>query len=79
MLRMVDFNGDLSSASVVTDGLRFTYESTARALAVLNARPKKFEIDGAPHEPALLPTLLPAGPGFVLTLPKGHHVVQLTL
>jgi hypothetical protein len=74
-LRMVDFNGDLSSASVVTDGLRFTYESTARALAVLNARPKKFEIDGAPHEPALLPS----GPGFVLTLPKGHHVVQLML
>jgi hypothetical protein len=79
MLRMVDFNGDLASASVVTDGLRFTYESTARALAVLNARPKKLEIDGAPHDPALVPTLVPAGPGFVLTLPRGHHVVQLTL
>jgi hypothetical protein len=78
-LRMVDFNGDLGSASVVTNGLRFTYESSARALAVLNARPKKFEIDGAPHEPALFPTLLPAGPNFVLTLPRGHHVVQLTL
>ncbi len=79
MLRMVDFNGDLASASVVTDGLRFTYESSARALAVLNARPKKLEIDGAPHDPALVPTLLPSGPSFVLTLPRGHHVVQLTL
>ncbi len=72
---MVDFNGDLRTASVVTDGLRFTYESSARALAILNARPRKFEIDGAPHDPILHPS----GQGFVLTLPRGHHVVQLML
>ena len=52
-LRMTDFNGDLRSASVVTDGLRFSYESSARALALLNARPRKFEIDGAPGDPKL--------------------------
>ncbi len=50
---MVDFNGDLRSASVIPDGLRFTYESSARALALLNARPRKLEIDGAPSDPKL--------------------------
>ena len=74
-LRVVDFNGDLRSASVTTDGLRFTYESSARALALLNARPRKLEIDGAPSDPKLRES----GPTFVLTLPRGKHVVQLTL
>jgi hypothetical protein len=74
-LRMVDFSGDLRSASVITDGLRFTYSSSARALALVNARPRKLEIDGAPSTPKLGPS----GAGFVLTLPKGEHVVQLTL
>jgi len=75
VLRMVDFNGDLRSASVITDGLRFTYESSARALALLNARPGKLEIDGAPSDPKLGES----GPSFVLTLPRGKHVVQVTL
>src|ERR1700722_8837626 len=75
LLRMVDFNGDLRSASVVTDGLRFSYGSSARALALLNARPRKLEIDGAPSDPKLRES----GPSFVLTLPRGKHVVQLTL
>jgi hypothetical protein len=74
-LLMVDFNGDLRSASAVADGLRFAYQSSARALALLNARPRKFEIDGAPSDPKLRES----GSGFVLTLPRGQHVVQLTL
>jgi hypothetical protein len=74
-LRMTDFNGDLRSASVVNDGLRFTYQSAARALALLNARPRKLEIDGS----AIDPKLLESGHGFILTLPRGQHVVQLTL
>src|SRR3984957_19501781 len=74
-LRMTDFNGDLRSASVVGDGLRFSYTSAARALALLNVRPRKFELDGAPGEPKLRES----GPGFILTLPRGEHVVQLTL
>ena len=72
---MIDFNGDLRSAGVINDGLRFTYESSARALALLNARPRKIELDGAPSNPKLGA----AGRGFVLTLPRGQHVVQLTL
>jgi hypothetical protein len=74
-LRMTDFNGDLRSASVVGDGLRFSYASAARALALLNVRPRKFELDGAPGDPKLRES----GSGFLLTLPRGEHVVQLTL
>jgi len=74
-LRMIDFSADLRSASVVNDGLRFTYSSSARAFALLNGRPKKIEIDGAPGNPKLSPS----GAGYVVTLPHGQHVVQLTL
>jgi hypothetical protein len=75
VLKMIDFNGDLRSASVVPDGLRFSYESSSRALAIVNARPRKLEIDGAPCDPKPVES----GAGFVLTLPRGQHVVQLTL
>ena len=74
-LRMVDFNGDLRSASVIPDGLRFSYGSSARALALLSARPRKLEIDGAPSDPKLGES----GTSFILTLPRGQHVVELTL
>ena len=74
-LRVVDFNGDLRSATVATDGLRFSYESSARALALLNARPRKVEIDGASKDPILRES----GANYVLTLPRGPHVVHLTL
>ncbi len=33
-LRMVDFNGDLKSAGMITDGLHFPYASAARALCL---------------------------------------------
>jgi hypothetical protein len=72
-LRMTDFNGDLRSASTIGDGLRFTYTSSARALALVNKRPHKFELDGA----SVAPKLDAAGSEFVLTLPRGQHVVQL--
>jgi hypothetical protein len=65
----------LRSASTVGDGLRFAYASSARALALLSARPRKIEIDGAPGNPKLGA----AGAGFVLTLPRGQHVVLLSL
>jgi hypothetical protein len=74
-LRMLDFNGDLRSASVTSDGFRFSYGSSARALALLNARPRKLEIDGTRSDP----TLRESGSGYVLTLPRGEHLVQLTL
>lgn len=74
-LRIADFSADLRAASVVGNGLRFSYASSARAFAVLTGHPRKFEIDGAPCDPKLLQS----GANFVLTLPRGEHVVQLTL
>jgi hypothetical protein len=75
VLRIADFNGDLRSASVLTDGLRFSYGSSARALALLNTRPSKLEIDGARKDFELRES----STGFLLTLPRGEHVVHLTL
>jgi hypothetical protein len=72
--RMLDFNGDLRSASASAAGLEFSYQSNARAMAVLSVRPHKLEIDGAVVEQ----TVLESGANFVLTLPRGQHVVQLT-
>jgi len=73
-LRVVDFNGELHSANVSTQGLKFSYKSHARALALLNARPRGIEIDGA----VVAEKLSESGASFVLSLPRGQHVVQLT-
>jgi hypothetical protein len=54
--------------------LQFSYQSNARALAVLNARPSKIEVDGA-LDAEKLPE---SGASFVLSLPRGQHVVLLT-
>ncbi len=73
-LRVVDFNGELHSANASTQGLQLSYQSNARALALLSARPRSIEIDGA-----VTPEKLPeSGASFVLSLPRGQHVVQLT-
>jgi hypothetical protein len=73
-LRIVDFNGELGSANASSQGLQFSYQSNARALAVLNARPSKIEVDGT-LDGEKLPE---SGASFVLSLPRGQHVVLLT-
>jgi|HubBroStandDraft_5_1064220.scaffolds.fasta_scaffold09419_2 hypothetical protein len=74
VLRIVDFNGNLHSANASAQDLQFSYQSNARAIATLNARPRKIEIDGA----IAGEKLSEAGASFVLTLPRGQHVVTLT-
>lgn len=74
-LRISDFSGELRTATALNDGLRFSYDSSARVFAVLNARPAKLQIDGAATDPQVRD----CGAGFLLTLPRGQHVVQLTL
>jgi hypothetical protein len=69
-LVVLDFNGDLKSAKVITDGLEFAYQSSARALATLEHAPRKVEIDGAEVKPEMI--------GNVLILPRGQHLVTLT-
>jgi hypothetical protein len=72
-LRVVDFNGELHSANSSAKGLELSYQSNSRALAMLNTRPRKVEIDGA----LFTERLLGSGAGFVLSLPRGQHIVQL--
>jgi hypothetical protein len=69
-LEVTSFNGDLKSARVRADAVDLGYESDARALAVLSARPQAVEVDGAPIQPAM------AGP-LTLALPKGRHRVTI--
>jgi hypothetical protein len=73
-LQMVDFNGELDSANSSAQGMQFSYVSKARAIAVLNARPHRIEIDGAVVDEKLSAS----GADFVLSLPRGQHILQLT-
>ena len=73
-VRMLDFNGNLNSANVSEAGLRFSYQSNARAVAVLNLRPTKLEIDGA----VSAEKAQESGASFVVMLPRGQHFVQIT-
>jgi hypothetical protein len=72
-IRMLDFNGNLRSANVSPAGLQFSYQSNTRAVAVLNARPGKLEIDGSASDQEILES----GPNFVVMLPRGQHLVQI--
>jgi hypothetical protein len=72
-VRIVDFNGDLRSASASSKGLTISYQSAARALAILSIRPSRVEIDGA----VASPLILESGKGYVLVLPRGQHFVEI--
>ncbi len=73
-LRLADFNGELRTASVIPGGIEFSYQSSSRALAVVERKPSRIEIDGAeaPVEGVDSPA------GFVLFLPRGQHLVAVT-
>jgi hypothetical protein len=73
-VRMLDFTGNLRSANASTTGLQFSYQSNARAVAVVNMRPRKLEIDGTVAQP----DVLESGANFAVMLPRGQHVVQIT-
>src|SRR5579883_3419078 len=68
-LLLLDFNGELTSASVSTDSIQLAYRSSGRALAILERAPQGVEIDGVDAHP---PT-----DGNVLVLPRGQHIVLL--
>jgi hypothetical protein len=70
-LRVLDFNGDLTMATATSAGVEFAYQSSARAMAVLDRPPAGFELDGVEQTPLLN--------GNVLMLPRGQHVVTMRL
>ena len=72
-IHIIDFNGNLRTASAAGRDIEFSYESNSRALAVLDARPVNLEIDGAPSPVKLLES----GPNFVTVLPRGQHLVHI--
>jgi len=70
--RLVHLNADLKAARAVNaTTIEFSYQTTARAIAILDRPPRRTEIDGA-EEP-----LQRAGPNTIL-LPRGQHVVTIT-
>ena len=70
-VRLMNFNGELTSAQIA-DGqaIEFSYRSSSRALAVLNRKPVRLDLDGAECPPDR------AGPTAVF-LPRGQHVVTI--
>ncbi len=73
--RIVDFNGNLKSAASRSNGVEFSYESSARAIAVVDHQPAHLELDGA--QAAL--HVSSVGSNWMVMLPKGQHLVVLTL
>ena len=69
-VRVLDFNGDLKMAGVTPQGIEFAYQSTARAMALVEHVPAKLQIDGVETTPEMA--------GNVLLLPRGQHLVSLT-
>ena len=69
-VRIMSFNGEVTSAEVVAHGVEMAYSSGTRAVAVLNRKPERVEIDGEAGAPEV------AGPTAVF-LPRGQHVVTI--
>jgi hypothetical protein len=72
-VQIVDFNGALSTANALPDGVDFAYQSSARALAAVDARPRSLEVDGAPAQLHVVES----GTRYVVELPRGQHLVHL--
>jgi len=71
--RLLRLNGELKAArSIDARTIEFTYQSTARAIAVLDRTPRSVEIDSLPATPGR------AG-ATTLLLPRGQHIVTLTI
>ena len=68
--RIVDFNGDLKTASVEGGKVQFSYESSARAIARVEGRVGVMRIDGVAVQ-------ADRREGVVM-LPRGQHVVELS-
>ncbi|HET9320622.1 MAG TPA: hypothetical protein VFO27_12635 [Bryobacteraceae bacterium] len=71
--RILDFNGDLQSADRSNSAIDLAYESSSRAFALLDRKPVKLEIDGAPTPL----TFLHSDARYSLPLPRGQHLVTI--
>ncbi len=71
-LHLVRLNGDLKGARSTGDSMEFSYRSSARAIAVLDALPRRMQIDGVEVVPQF------AG-AMTILLPRGQHVVTTAI
>ena len=70
-LRLLRLNADLKAARIVdASTIEFSYESPSRAIAILDRSPSQVQLDGSP---------IPAPQGPDLLLPRGQHVVTVTV
>jgi hypothetical protein len=68
--RILRLNADVRSARIRDESsIEFSYQSTARAIAILDRIPQSLEIDGA---------AAPLPDSAVLLLPRGQHLVVVT-
>ncbi len=74
--RILDFNGNIEGASATARGLSFGYVALSRAVAALDRKPLRQQIDGAP---APIEWAGAGGPPYVLLFPRGQHLVELEL
>jgi hypothetical protein len=69
-IHVLRFNGELKAARIVDAAtIEFSYESSARAIALLDRIPAFVQVDGAPAPPPRDAALL---------LPRGQHVVMVS-
>lgn len=74
-LRILDFNGDLKTASVQTGRVELSYHSSHRAIAILDRLPASVAVDDFP----ILPEWLGSPGRHAILLPKGQHVVTFSM
>jgi len=74
-LRILDFNGDVKTASAYSGAVEISYNSSHRAIAVLDRLPGAVEIDGS----LASVEWLKAKDRHVILLPKGQHVVTFQI
>ena len=71
---IVDFNGELRSAErTEKSGIDLSYECASRAVALVDRKPVRLEIDGGDTPLAFLPS----GNRYSLLLPRGQHLVTI--
>jgi len=72
-LKVLALNANLRSAGATTRTVEFAYQSSARALALVDKRPRVIEVDG---ELAKI-EVHDAGSAYLLLLPRGQHLVSI--
>jgi hypothetical protein len=73
-MRLLRLTGDLKAASAQPSGVHFTYNSKARAIALVDREPDSVLVDG---EPFTAP-ILRAKRHWAVMLPRGHRTVLIT-